>query len=104
MYDLEAQLTTMIPGRTPCLACRHPDCPPAWKREFPVFGAVAGFIGCLGAVEAIKVISGLGEPLLSTLLICDLRTMTFRKISLQRNPQCRVCGVPTNESDRIGSP
>ena len=97
MYDLEAQLTTMIPGRTPCLACRHSDCPTAWKREFPVFGAVAGFIGCLGALEAIKVISGVGEPLLSKLLICDLRAMTFRKISLQRNPQCPVCGVLPNE-------
>jgi molybdopterin/thiamine biosynthesis adenylyltransferase len=93
MYDLEAQLSTLIPGRTPCLACLYPNRPPAWKREFPVFGAVAGFIGCLGALEAIKVISGVGEPLMSKLLICDLRTMTFRKLSVERRPGCEICGL-----------
>src|SRR5262249_13717907 len=49
MYELEAQLTTIVPGQTPCLACLYPTEPPAWKRQFPVFGAVAGMIACLGA-------------------------------------------------------
>ena len=92
MYELEAQLTTVVSGRTPCLACLYPEIPPAWKREFPVFGAVAGTIGCLGAMEAIKVLAGLGEPLLGTLLTCDLRDMTFRKVTLHRRAGCRVCG------------
>lgn len=91
MYELEAQLTTIVPGLTPCLACLYPAEPAAWKRKFPVFGAVAGTIGCLGAMEAIKLLAGLGEPLLGKLLIADLRDMTFRKINLQRNPQCAVC-------------
>ena len=64
MYDLEAHITTVIPGQTPCLACLYPDKPPAWKREFPVFGAVSGSVACMGAMEAIKVIAGFGEPLL----------------------------------------
>jgi molybdopterin/thiamine biosynthesis adenylyltransferase len=91
MFELEAQLTTIIPGQTPCLACLYPSPPPAWKRQFPVFGAVAGTIGCLGAMEVIKVLTGLGEPLAGKLLMCDLRDMTFRKVQIERDPQCPVC-------------
>jgi len=91
MYDLEAQLTTIIPGQTPCLKCLYPATPPAWKREFPVFGAVSGAIGCLGAMEAIKVLADFGEPLLGELLTFDLHSMTFRKHSIQRNPDCPAC-------------
>jgi len=92
MYELEAQLTVVIPGKTPCLACRFPEQPEAWKRQFPVFGAVAGMVGCMGAMEAIKLISGIGTPLAGELLSCDLRAMAFRKLKLKRNPKCAVCG------------
>jgi molybdopterin/thiamine biosynthesis adenylyltransferase len=92
MYDLDAQITTIVPGRTPCLACLYPEEPVGWKREFPVLGAVSGMIGSLGALEAIKVLSGLGEPLLGRLLLCDLRTMTFRQTRIHRRPDCSVCG------------
>ena len=91
MYDLEAQLTTIIPGRTPCLNCLYPDTPPDWKREFPVFGAVSGTIGCLGAMEAIKLIAGFGQTLSGKLLVCDLRSMTFRTLQLNKDPNCDVC-------------
>jgi molybdopterin/thiamine biosynthesis adenylyltransferase len=92
MYELEVQLTTIVPGRTPCLACLYPAEPPAWKRQFPVFGAVAGTIGCLAAMEAIKVLASLGQPLLGKLLIGDLRDMTFRQVAIKRRPGCAVCG------------
>lgn len=92
MYELEAQLTVVIPGKTPCLACRFPEQPEAWKRQFPVFGAVAGMVGCMGAMEALKLIAGIGTPLAGELLCCDLRAMTFRKLKLKRNPKCAVCG------------
>ena len=92
MYDLEAQLTTVIPGRSPCLACLYPEDPPAWKREFPFFVAVSGTIGCLAAMEAIKVLGGFGETLAGQLLTCDLRDMTFRKRAIRQNPDWRVCG------------
>lgn len=92
MYELEAQITTIIPNQTPCLSCLYPQQPSAWKRQFPVFGAVSGTIGCLGAMEAIKVIAGLGEPLAGTLLTCDLREMSFRKVRIQRRSDCSVCG------------
>jgi molybdopterin-synthase adenylyltransferase len=92
MYELEINLTTVIPGKTPCLACLHPTVPPAWTREFPVFGAVSGAVGCLGAMEAIKVIAGVGDPLCGRLLTGDLRDMSFRTLNIARNPQCAVCG------------
>jgi molybdopterin/thiamine biosynthesis adenylyltransferase len=92
MYELEMQLTTLVPGRTPCLACLYPEEPPGWRREFPVFGAVSGAVACLGAMEAIKVLAGLGEPLLGQMLIADLRDMTFRKVAVTRRPGCPVCG------------
>jgi molybdopterin/thiamine biosynthesis adenylyltransferase len=98
MYELEAQLTTVLPGRGPCLACLYPEEPEAWKRRFPVFGAVAGTVGCLGAMEAIKVIAGLGEPLVGKMLICDLRDMTFRKVALWRNTLCAICSNANSQS------
>lgn len=93
MYELEATLTTMLPGRTPCLACLYPQPPAAWKREFPVFGAVSGTVGCLAAMEAIKLLAGLGEPLAGRLLTCDLRDMTFRVRTIERRPDCAVCAA-----------
>ena len=92
MYDLEASLTTLIPGETPCLSCLTPEKPPAWKREFPVFGAVSGTVGCLAAMEAIKVLAGFGEPLAGTMLTFDLRTMAFARRSVSRRADCQVCG------------
>jgi molybdopterin/thiamine biosynthesis adenylyltransferase len=94
MYELEAQLTTIVAGQTPCLRCLYPADPPGWHRRFPVFGAVAGTIGSLAAMEAIKVLARFGEPLLGKLLVCDLRDMTFRTIRLSRKPDCPVCGGP----------
>lgn len=92
MYDLEASLTTVFPGKTPCLACLHPELPPVWRREFPVFGAVSGTVGCMAAMEAIKVLAEFGEPLAGTMVSFDLRDMTFSRRQLQRRPDCHVCG------------
>ena len=93
VYELEAQVTTIFPGQTPCLACLCPEPPAHWRREFPVFGAVAGVVGCLGAMEVIKLLARLGEPLRSRMLIGDLRTMAFRQVKTTRQPDCPVCGT-----------
>lgn len=93
MYELSAQVTTVLPGRTACLACRVPDPPPDWKRRFPVFGAVSGVAGCVAAVEVIKLITGIGEPLADRLLVCELREMGFRVFRTRRRPNCPVCGA-----------
>lgn len=92
MYELEAQITTFVPGETGCLSCLYPDNPPAWKRKFPVFGAVSGTVACLGAMEAIKIISGFGEPLKNKLLTMDLRSMQFHNININQRKGCVVCG------------
>jgi molybdopterin/thiamine biosynthesis adenylyltransferase len=92
MYELEAQITTILPGQTPCLACLYPEPPHAWKREFPVFGAVSGTVGCLAAMEAIKLLGRFGEPLAGKMLCFDLRDMTFARRKLNRNPACPICG------------
>ena len=83
MYELEAQVTTFLPGRTPYLHDVVAGVPPEWKREFPVFGAVSGTVGCIGAMEAIKVLAGLGEPLAGEMLHIDLRTVRTRRVRLQ---------------------
>ncbi|MCL4110395.1 UNVERIFIED_CONTAM: hypothetical protein GTU68_025407 [Idotea baltica] len=91
MYDLEAQITSIIPGETPCLKCLHPEQPLVWKREFPVFGAVSGTVGCIAAMEAIKILADFGSPLTNRMLTFDLRDMTFRQRGIVRDPNCEVC-------------
>ncbi len=93
MYELEAQITTIVPGETACLSCLYPEHPVAWKRRFPVFGAVSGTIACLGAMEAIKLISEFGEPLKNRLLTMDMRTMDVHTIQIKQRENCVVCGV-----------
>jgi molybdopterin/thiamine biosynthesis adenylyltransferase len=93
MYDLEGRVTAVIPGKTPCLACLYPEHPANWKREFPVISPIASTVGCLAAMEAIKLIAGLGEPLLGKLLTFDLRDMAFRTVAISRRPDCAVCGT-----------
>lgn len=93
MYELEAHITTIIPGHTPCMACLYPEKPPAWRRRFPVFGAVSGTVGCMGAMEAIKVLGGFGTSLAGRMVTMDLRDMTFRTMKLTPNPNCPVCSA-----------
>ena len=92
MFELEAHITSFKPGVTGCLQCLYPEKPDYWQRRFPVFGAVAGMVGCLGAMEAIKIIAGLGEPLYGRLLTCDLKSMKFNQVRLRPRPGCPVCG------------
>jgi len=91
MNDMEAYLTTIVPGQTPCLTCLFPE-KPDWDRwGFGVLGAVSGTVACLAALEAIKLITGLGEPLLGLLLTMDLARAEFTKRHPYRDPNCPVC-------------
>lgn len=92
VYELDAQLTTIVPGRTPCLACLYSELPPHWNRRFPIFGAVSGALGGLAAMEAIKVLAGFGRTLTGRLLTLDLRDMTTLTARIERRPDCEVCG------------
>ncbi|MFM7102171.1 MAG: HesA/MoeB/ThiF family protein [Verrucomicrobiota bacterium] len=92
VYDLEFHLTTFLPGRTGCLRCLYPEPSTTWTRRFPVFGAVAGTAGSLAALEVIKVLAGVGEPLAGRLLCADLRTLQVKSLRLHRVPGCPDCG------------
>ncbi|MCF7787745.1 MAG: HesA/MoeB/ThiF family protein [Prosthecobacter sp.] len=92
MHTLDASVTTFVPGKSGCLACYVPEVPSTWKRQFPVFGAVSGTAACIGAMEVIKLITGIGETLCGELLSMNLSTMQFRKIRLPKRDDCAVCG------------
>lgn len=91
MYGWDAQVTTFLPGRG-CLRCLHPETPLDWRRRFPVLGAVSGTAGCIAAAEAVKLITGLGRPLVGTLLRLDLEFGTVRRLRFARDPACPACG------------
>ena len=92
MHSLEASVTTFIPCETGCLRCYVPEVPPTWTRQFPVFGAVSGTAACIGAMEVIKLITGIGQPLAGEMLSIDLATNTTRKVRLPRGADCVGCG------------
>ncbi len=87
------QVMTVIPGVTTCYRCVFSAAPPAVSGlpAGPV-GAVPGVMGSIQAMEAIKVLLGIGEPLTNRLLTWDALKMSFREIQLHRNPQCPLCG------------
>lgn len=92
MSGMDAYLTTIIPGETPCLSCIFPE-KPDWDRwGFGVLGAVSGTLACLSALEAIKVLTGLGQPLTGELLTMELNSATFAKRRPYHDPNCPVCG------------
>jgi molybdopterin-synthase adenylyltransferase len=93
MSGMETYLTTIIPGKTPCLSCLFPE-KPDWDRwGFGVLGAVSGTLACLAALEGIKVITGLGQPLLGQLLTMDLGNAHFAKRRPYKDPDCQICGT-----------
>ncbi|MEH1912152.1 MAG: HesA/MoeB/ThiF family protein [Nostoc sp.] len=92
MDGMEAYLTTIIPGVTPCLSCLFPEKPDWNQRGFSVIGAVSGTLACLSALEVIKLITKFSQPLLSQLLTIDLMRMVFAKRNSYHDPSCLVCG------------
>jgi molybdopterin-synthase adenylyltransferase len=92
MNDMEAYLTTVVPGETPCLSCIFPEKPVWDRRGFGVLGAVSGTLACLTALEAIKLMTGVGQPLRSQLLTMDLNRLEFTKHRPYHDPNCPVCG------------
>jgi molybdopterin/thiamine biosynthesis adenylyltransferase len=94
MNGMEGYLFNVIPPETPCLHCLYPEDDPEWKElGFPVMGAVSGMLGCLMALEAIKLLTGYGTPLLSQMLIFNTGDMDFRKVNIRKDGACPVCGT-----------
>jgi molybdopterin/thiamine biosynthesis adenylyltransferase len=92
MYEMEGRILTVLPGRTACLACLHPENPPEWQRRFPVLGAVSALAAAVAAIEGIKIVAGFGETLAGKMLYYDARRMIFQRIPIARRPDCPVCG------------
>jgi adenylyltransferase/sulfurtransferase len=80
----------------PCYRCLHPEPPPEGLipncAEAGVLGVLPGIIGTIQATEAIKLVAGIGEPLIGRLLVYDALRMTFRRLTLRRDPKCPMCG------------
>jgi len=91
LRGLMGEVTSIIPGKTPCLECLFPRGSER-KEPFPVFGATAGLVASLQVMEAIKVLAGFGQLLTGRMLYVDGSKMEFRSIQMKQNPQCRVCG------------
>ena len=93
MNGMEGYIFNVVPGETPCLHCLYPEDDPSWEElGFPVLGAVSGALGCLMAIEAIKLLTGYGKPMISQMLVFNTFDMEFRKVKIRRDPGCRICG------------
>jgi adenylyltransferase/sulfurtransferase len=97
VFKFEGQVTVFDPARgAPCYRCLYPNPPPPGVLpacgEAGVIGALCGVIGSLQALETIKLVAGLGEPLRGRVLVCDSLEPNFHTFTVARNPECPVCG------------
>jgi molybdopterin/thiamine biosynthesis adenylyltransferase len=99
VFRFEGQLTVLAPGRGPCYRCLHPTPPPAEMAPScgvaGVLGVLPGVIGVLQATEALKMLLGIGEPLIGRLLLWDALEGTFTELTVKRDPHCVACGDGT---------
>ncbi len=96
VFRFEGQLSVFGAKEGPCYRCLYPEPPPPGLApscgEGGVLGIVPGVVGTLQATEAIKVMCGLGEPLIGRLLTFDALEMRFRQFKVKKDPACPVCG------------
>ena len=96
IFRFEGQATVFAYEGGPCYRCLYPEPPPPGLvpscAEGGVLGILPGIIGLVQATEAVKLILGVGEPLVGRLMLYDALAMKFRELKLRRNPECPVCG------------
>lgn len=96
IFRFEGQVSVFYAKEGPCYRCLFPEPPPPGLvpscAEGGVLGILPGTIGAMQATEAIKLILGVGEPMIGRLLLYDALTMSFDEIRLRKNPNCPVCG------------
>lgn len=97
IFRFEGQASVFAAPGGPCYRCLHPEPPPAGLvpscAEAGVLGVLPGVIGTIQATEALKLILGIGAPLVGRFLVYDALTMRFRNLKLPKDPDCPVCGV-----------
>ena len=94
---LNGEATTIIPGETPCFNCIFPTIPRE-RGVSPVFGVTPAIIAAVQVMEAIKLLSGLGDLLAGRMLYVNGTTMSFRVSAISIDPACRICGPDKNPS------
>jgi sulfur-carrier protein adenylyltransferase/sulfurtransferase len=96
IFRFEGQATIFATEGGPCYRCLYPEPPPPGLvpscAEGGVLGILPGTIGLIQATEAVKLILGIGEPLIGRLLLYDALAMRFRELKLRKNPECPMCG------------
>jgi molybdopterin/thiamine biosynthesis adenylyltransferase/rhodanese-related sulfurtransferase len=96
IYRFEGQVTVFKPDEGPCYRCLFPQPPPPELApscaEGGVLGVLPGIVGSLQANETIKLLLGIGDPLVGRLLLFDALGPTFNEIALRKDPDCPVCG------------
>lgn len=104
IFRFDGQVTVFDPRRadSPCYRCLFPEAPPPELAPncavAGVLGVLPGVIGTIQATEAIKLLLGLGEPLVGRLLVYDALGMIFRTLKVQRDPHCPTCGEQIERS------
>lgn len=90
VYGLMGEVSTIIPGQTPCLECMFPRSNKS-EKFFPVFGATPALIASLQVMEAIKLIAGFGEVLAGKILYVNGENMNFHIVRKKINSRCQTC-------------
>lgn len=97
IFRFEGQVSVFWAERGPCYRCLFPEPPPPGMvpscAEGGVLGILPGVIGTLQATEAIKVLAGIGEPLIGRLMLYDALAMSFRELRVPKDPTCPICGT-----------
>ncbi len=97
IFRFDGQVTVFKPHVGPCYRCLYPEPPPAAMApscaEAGVLGVLPGIIGVAQAIETIKVVLGIGQPLIGRLLTFDALPMKFRELRTRRDPECPLCGI-----------
>jgi len=96
IFRFDGQATVFLPPDGPCYRCLYPEPPPPDLvpncAEGGVLGILPGLIGVVQATETVKLILGVGKPLVGRLLLYDALEMTFREMKVRKNPKCPICG------------
>jgi len=96
VFRFDGQVTVFDAARGPCYRCLYPDPPPPGLvptcAEGGVLGVLPGVIGSLQALEALKLILGVGESLVGRLLLFDALRLRIRELALRKDPECPLCG------------
>jgi adenylyltransferase/sulfurtransferase len=96
IYRFDGQASVFWAENGPCYRCLYPEPPPPGMvpscAEGGVLGVLCASIGSVQATEAIKLLTGIGEPLVGRLMIYDALEMTYREVKIRKDPECPICG------------